>query len=380
MSSAYSFILPTTGAISLVDYYSSVIYQQSIISADSHRALLRDSLKRAKRDSDNPDILGVVKALKDYLPFLYDIIRGDAIETNSQKLAVSWRLPFRVSAPLVESPKTEIPDLEFERGMILLCYSLALIHLGDSKGKAIQWKEATAYFLQGQSILNHLIANPPRLKEIPYDLQLSTLSSISTMISGSVHLLILYKSLEEEREQSSGPATAPMRSVASAALLSRVAIYASEKFSSALQLISASSKKFGVIEAYQSWLRQARVYSLAAGQRYIAIEESKRGNVGKAIGILNLALEGIDGGKVKAILKRDKDGLLKPINDLKVAINELISLYSAENKTILFQPIPKPNAIEKSWPSGREVVSQKPQWIPPTHDQTTQSSADGGYY
>lgn len=380
MTSAYTFILPTTGAVSLVDSYSSSIYQQSIINADSHRALVRDTLKRAKRDPSNPDILGIVKALKDYLPFLYDIIRAGSSIVISKKFVVSWRLPFRANTPLVEPPKMEIADLEFERAMCLLCYSLSLIRLGDIKGKTMEWKEATSYYLLAQSILNHLISNPPQLKDTPYDLQISTLNSISTMISGSVHLLILYKSLGEEKDQNSGPATAPMRSVASAALLSRVAMFAAEKFSSALHLISTSSKKYGGTEAYQSWLKHARVYSLAAGQRYIAIEESKKGNIGKAIGILNLALDETDPGKLKKVLKRDKDGLVKATAELKTTINDLTALYSAENRTILFQPVPKPSAIEKNWPSGREVVSQKPQWTPPINDQIAQSSIDGGYY
>lgn len=361
MTSAYSFVLPTTGTLSLVEFYSSPLYQQSIINADTSRALVRDTLKRAKRDS-NPDIVAVLKAIEDYIPYLYNIINGEGIQKTSKPLSVSWRLPLKASAPLIDPPKLELSDIEFERGMILLCYSLALMQLGDSRGRMMEWKQATALFLQAQSVLTHLISNPVNLGETtPYDLQVTTLSSISTMISGSLHLLILYKSMEEEKELASGPATAPMRSIASAALLSRVAMFASEKFGSALQLIS-TNKKFG--EQFQSWLKHARAYSLAACERYVAMEESKRGNVGKAIGILNLALDEIESNKLKNLLKRDKDGLFKLTVELREAISQQISLYSAENKSILFQPIPKPDSIERTWPSGREVVPQKSPWTP----------------
>lgn len=58
MSLCYQFELPTTGNLSL-SQLRSIEHRQLLLDADSRRALVRDTLKKAKRSS-TPDVIAVI--------------------------------------------------------------------------------------------------------------------------------------------------------------------------------------------------------------------------------------------------------------------------------------------------------------------------------
>lgn len=58
MSLCYPFALPTTGNL-VFNQIKTVEYRQLLLEADTKHALVRDTLKKAKR-SDHPDIVGII--------------------------------------------------------------------------------------------------------------------------------------------------------------------------------------------------------------------------------------------------------------------------------------------------------------------------------
>lgn len=388
MSIFYPFPLPTTGSIIFSQFINTVEHRQLVLNADEKRARLRDSLKRAKR-AENPDILGVINAIQEYLPYLFTLM--DGIETqafeviNNQVPLFSWRLPMKAATSskhirVVEPPRVEVASFEYERGMTVLTYALAIIAFGEKTLKQSEstekWKLMSNKLMQAESVLRYLaeqnvgLAN--NIANIP-DLHPSTISGLITMVSGSLHLNIIYKS------QAQGSA--------SSSLLSRVSLYAAEKFGTASQLFSGSNhggngsnsnKKLLTNllpnNGLSQWLKAARNFSIAYAEKYMADTSQQKGEVGLAIAYLQNAKEALN-----AVEDISKVYLQPMAGKLKSYIDESQTLFKAENDRIAFQPIPNSSEVEQNWPSGREVVPNQPTWVPPVsllRVQNEYSSAD----
>jgi hypothetical protein len=390
MSVVFPFALPTTGNLVLSSHVRSIDYQSIVTSADGARAAVRDVLKRAKRAS-SPDTLAVIKAIEEYIPYLFTIIRG--VDGSSEfdfvtEVTSTWRMPLRTSRAqinVIEAPKVEVMGLEFERGMVLLTYALALVVQSD---KVIQtsssedeeqtpWKQATSYLLKAESVLSYLSSSPPAIEQqqgnnTPIDLQSTTISGLSNIVKGSLHLLILYKSFND-----------PV-STTSAGLLSRIAIYATEKFSSASQLLQKPQSKMkakvpGFSDALTTWLVNAQAYTTASAYRYMALESSEKSQVGRALGLLSLANDTI--GSMKN--RKESEAIFSMGQRLKTDIDALQQKYKAENDRLAFQKIPDLKELKYNWPSGREATSLRPPWSPPQSlvcGYTTSNVQHSGYF
>jgi hypothetical protein len=359
MSVIFPFVLPTTGTTSLASHISSETHNQLVVHADGARALVRDSLKRAKRAA-NPDILAVVKAIEEYLPYLFTILNGP-FQINSSPM-FSWRMPLKTSRALTtEAPRVEIASLEFEKGMILLTYALAFMCLAENAAISAsadrKWKLATAHLAKAQSIVLYLTSHPVQLDDIPTDLHAATLGMLLNVTSGSLHLLILYKNLEQEA--AGDPA-------GSATLLSRVAIYSADKYGAASQmLISVKRTKVGS-DALEDWIADVRNYCIASLHRFMAIDVAKKNHVGNAIGHLNAANDALAKSKLKKALSKDNEELSRRVQAIRVSIATLMQTYKTENDSFAFQTVPKTKDLNSDWPSGREVVAATEPWTPPS--------------
>lgn len=389
MSVVFPFALPTTGNLVLSSHVRSIDYQAIVTNADSARAAVRDVLKRAKRAS-SPDTLGVIKAIEEYIPYLFTIIRG--VDGGSEfdfitEITSTWRMPLRTSRAqinVIEAPKVEVMGFEFERGMVLLTYALALIVQSD---KVIQvssddeeqtpWKQATSYLLKAESVLSYLSSSPPAIEQqqgnnTPIDLQSTTISGLSNIVKGSLHLLILYKSFNDPS------------SMTSAGLLSRIAIYATERFSSASQLLQKPQSKMkakvpGFSDALTTWLANAQAYTTASAYRYMALESSEKSQVGRALGLLSLANDTI--GSMKN--RKESEAIFSMGRRLKADVDALHQKYKAENDRLTFQTIPDLKELKYNWPSGREATTLRPPWSPPqslVRDYTTSNVQHSGYF
>lgn len=407
MSVVYQFILPTTSALLFTDFYKSDTYQYVLNEASSTRSLVRDSLKRAKR-ADNQDVLAVIKAIEDYLPSLFSILDNERFQGDEKifysigAITPSWRMPLRASQSqisMLEAPKVTLQSLEGEKGMVLMTYAMAYMLQADKvishpvtrdptnlsqNTAADQWKQATSFLLKAQSILNYLTTYPLSLSDYPLDLQTNTLNGLASIASGSTHLLILYKSFSEEMESLSKPSTSP-------GLLCRVAVFAAEKFGSALQMIYTSGSTSSTLkaklnsksigpgkESLQTWLNSARHYCLASAQRFMAMELSEKNQIGYAIAYLNASLDSLS--HMKNQRKSSSDDL---VQKFKTNVEQLLQKYTAENNRYFFQPVPKSKEFDNNLPSGRQIMSPQGPWSPP-HQQplqnTTIQNNSRGYY
>lgn len=362
MSTFYPFILPTTGAVSLSQVVQSIEYGQLILNADEKRAHVRDVLKRAKRE-DNPDLLGVINSIEDYLPYLLTIL--DGLDTRQLELVgevptFSWRLPMKAATQskhirVVEPPRVEIASFEYEKGMTILTYALAIISYGEKTLKQNQtsekWKIITNRLMKAESVLRYLadqsIGLQPACASV-IDLHPSTLSGLITMISGSLHLTIIYKSQAQES--------------ASSSLLTRVSLFAAEKFGTATQLFSSlnSGSKFNGTNGLTHWLRAARSFSIAYADKYMADSSQQKGQVGMSIAYLQNAEDALG-----AVEDSSKSYLQPMVGKLKGYIEDSKKRFVAENDRIAFQNVPNSKEVEGNWPSGREVVQAQPLWVPP---------------
>lgn len=394
MSLLYPFPLPTTGSISFSECISTIEYRQLLLTADEKRARVRDSLKRAKR-TDNPDLFGVVNALEEYIPYLFTTIEcldmGE-LQLSSTLPSFSWRLPMKSATQsrhlhVVEPPREEVASLDFEKGMILFTYALALASFAENVQKqtsenAEKWKLITNRLMKSESVLRYIaeqgIGLTPGCSGI-LDLHPSTISALITLISGSLHLTIIYKAQAQASQSSS--------------LLSRVALYAAEKFGTSTQLFSGSinsgsgSKKkilgnFLPNNALTAWLKEARSFSIAFAELYMAISSQDKAQVGLAVAFTQHAKE--------TLSSVESTRYLQPMVDtLKSEIEEKLVLFKAENDRIAFQKVPGKDEVEQNWPSGREVVSVQPAWQPPSnllqghsnsHGYAEPSTEKRGYY
>ncbi|ANB11023.1 hypothetical protein AWJ20_3819 [Sugiyamaella lignohabitans] len=356
-----------------------------------------------------------------------------------------------------EAPKLELQSLEFEKRMVLLTYSLALMMLAETavtsrygdgnQDNDRKWKLATSHLIKSQSIVWYLVANSNSYKgqPIPPQLQNQTgfITGLQTLIGGSLHLLIIYKDLERELQESSDGYNSSSTTTTSRNLLSRVAIYAADKFGAASQLISSSSSSFsssggtgsdlsssGSTEPTKSkmrsamsriapsshngsssssssshnssfslgnssdtlsgWLSEARKFCIADTYKLSAIDQAQKGQTGQAIGFLTAALEllGANSKLKKVVSSTAKPGTIQYQQDqLKQTILPILHSYTTENNNYTFQTIPKASELESNRPSGRQVVAAEQPWVPPSSlisdsvsETLTPSSSSRTYY
>ncbi|KAK9255936.1 hypothetical protein V1507DRAFT_399046 [Lipomyces tetrasporus] len=400
MSVIFPFPLPTTGAFSFCNCISSTEHYQLLADADVHRARVRDVLKRAKRRNIQ-DMLEVVKvghcsafAIEDYIPYAFTI--KDGLESGDllldAEIVTSWRLPLTGSHKhLVENQRVQVPTIYFEISMTLLTYALSLLSLGEEtyqvSNSEEKWKQATAHLLSAQALLIYLSTHPLQLGSTPpLDLYPSTLTPMIYLISGSLHLLVIYKSLPSATSSASKPPPA--------SLMSRISIYALEQYSAALSLLPTSLRN----DELQDWVRDAKSYASAVAQRYMAVERESKGDVGSAIAFCAAARTELKGGSAAEILKssskllhkkpnipfssssslssskssrggtdggKQNDGIQGRIRALRSELEELENNYRTQNDRLTFQKIPDAREIKRNWPSGREVVAPRSEWVPP---------------
>lgn len=370
MSLFFPFPLPTTGAVVFSQCLQSIEHRQIILNADEKRARVRDALKRAKR-ADNPDILAVINAIDEYLPYLFTLI--DAVESQELQLlgslpVFSWRLPMKAVTQtrhlhVVEPPRVDIASLEYEKGMALFTYALAFVAFAETALQQSEspdkWKLITSRLKNAESVFRYLadqnLGLHPSCSAV-LDLHPSTISALITMISGSLHMAIIYKSQAQVSQSSS--------------LLVRVSLFAAEKFGTASQLVSGSGGSTGGStskrkllstflpnNALSQWLKDARSFSIAYAEKYMADTSQEKGQVGLAVAYLQNAKE--------VLATVDDSGRNAQTKQLKTVIDESLVLFKAENDRIAFQPVPSSSEVEQNWPSGREVVSAQPAWTPP---------------
>lgn len=310
---------------------------------------------------------------------------------------------------IIEPPRVEVASLDYEKGMVLFTYALALIYTAEStlikpsstgSSQANQtndkWKQITVCLVKAESIFRYLLeqdfSSNPEVSQV-VDISPTVLGALISLISGSLHLTAIYKA--QEQKNTSSPS-----------FNSRVALYASEMFSSAFQMFSSVSattvlsnsshnalssgtsssstnekKRFHIPTSgikqltsespLLSWLESVQKYCISSAEVFMAQTSYKKNEVGLAIGHLlgaRTSLQSID----KKFLQQQKQyDSIGGVAHLKNSIDDLLRNYQAENDRISFQPIPTPEEVKQKWPSGREIAPKQAAWTPPQSLLTT---------
>lgn len=294
---------------------------------ESQRALVRDNLKQLRRGET--DETHAVRALQDYL--------GLIIENPLQDPVFSWRLPWTSTRT-----KKTLEGYDLERRMVVVTIGILLSRMAASAASAKDYKRASQYLNQGEAYVLWEMQNSSD-DRAPVDLTARTLRFMACSLSGLAHMLFVQKFLDLD---------API-SKASAAVHSRIAMYAQEQFSSAIQLAPTKDA--------QNWLSNMRKFNLAACRLFLAIEQAHAGNIGVALGHLQQINTG-DSWKKIPQAKR-----------LVELVEKNKKQYEHDNKMVAFQPVRTDKDLDKL-PAGRCAIQVQP-WAP-----NSKEHARGDYF
>lgn len=388
--------VPTTRPITFTSIFESAEYASLVVDADRARALCKDSLKRAK--DTNGDYFAVAKSVQEYLPAFFALQSAISsqlvtVKPNVQatSLDVAWSTSFRTLNPLAKSSiKAPLPpskaishDLDFDRAMMCLAYAIALLKLSESMVSELmssatepsdessrKWKQATFHISTAMSILKYMethgftepLANASKVK--PLDLLPNVIGALHSLCWGCAHMIMVMRQYSSTK-----------MSGMSNTLLSRVAVFAADKFAVAEQQLNATQDKRTI--PVVKWLSDARNFCLALCHLTIAVENADNGKLGVAIGYLDSTLTHLP---YSSSLKKGA-----PIASIKEASQSIYSFSTdlrqkcdRQNKSLAYETIVKRKDIEHVWPSGREVIPGTQEWTP--RQETTTNHTGRQYY
>lgn len=357
--------LPTTSGFSYAETSISDHRRPLLLEADSARALVANALKQVRNDGIG-SFLEVHKALEEYIPLLAAIVNyksEGSLEFAENQPLFTWKLPSK-SRKRDLADKTKHCTIEFERGMIILSYILVYVGLaqerldsvtGDNADKSMRYRQATAHLLKAQSITSYLARHPINFDDMPWDIHPTTINMLGNMISGLLHVVVLRKDVEAEMDDY----YRIPKSSASMILMTRVAIYSADKFTTAHQLADKKDTPDSLVH----WLKDMKLYAVACSMRFMAMQQAAKGKIGNALGYINQAIDSLDTNKMKTMLTGSRAVAIAKAQ-LKENCMKLQKVYKKENDSVAFQPVPKFSDIDEPWPSGREVVVSSETWEP----------------
>ncbi|ODV88803.1 hypothetical protein CANCADRAFT_45293 [Tortispora caseinolytica NRRL Y-17796] len=259
--------------------------------------------------------------------------------------------------------KVPVSSLDAEIHMVILTWALARWLLARQTFDPADPKPANAHLHQAYSLLAYLTQPDTLMLPASPHLELSApfVHSLLFAIHGSMHLLVLYKSLVLPNTYSSHLVSTSI----SPPLLATIATFAAQSFVSASSTLSPDLSE---------WTADAAAYSNAYAHMCLALAAYKQRKVGDAIARLNAANETLKGISSSSHLKQ-------PISALGTQITQLLNAYSAENSSISFQQVPSTESILPMLPSGRVAVIAPAPWQPPAVNAATgQHTATTDYY
>lgn len=366
----YNYTLPTTGAFFFSSCLRDTDPSSTVLSAASNqRAQLRDTLKTLKRSNDK-DILGVIKIIEDYLPYLFSIYTAAIQDTTceeacyggdetlsaisliqKQKVIVDWRCTFYDNKlPGKAFPRLEFEGLDYEVSFILLTYAYSLSNYGLLQSSAPQ--RATELLTKAAGVFAYLNSHiAPRCEsaktKMTPEVYPQFSACLTSMTLGQAQLYAL-KQLEAK---------------ASNAILCRVAVGASDHFSTAVGLLGSHPMLKAIPFELKDHLVKSQKYALARAYQYLALESQSQGRIGFALGCVQLA---------DTLTAKD------------AAITTLLRELTKENGHVTFHSVADKTEVQAKLPSGREFVKISPFTLMSIHgarvDATSKYAASDAYY
>ena len=359
MEKRYEFPLPTTGALFFASYVTSVSQSedslQLLAAASTQRAQLRDVLKTLKR-SDHKGVLTVLKTIQDYLPLLYGLIESleDPPSMALQRpLITDWRAVFLDNKiPGKAFPRSEYPGIQFELNFVLLTLGCAMANHAMNEEASLQkaadslCKAAGTFEYINKNVIpaaRSALTGMPKPTPETYP----ELSAALTKYSLGRAQLCALSQLEAK---------------ASHSILCRIAVGASDHFSSAIGIISSHPMKKALPHDLLDEIIAQQKKSLSNAYLYLGREQAKLGNTGFAIGCAKLAEQ--------------------HYKDQKTA--DAVREWTRENNQVSYQDVASSHDVQNRLPSGRDFVKIIPftrhLTKNPPGERHDSYAGEGGYY
>ncbi|GAB7356191.1 hypothetical protein MBLNU459_g6777t1 [Dothideomycetes sp. NU459] len=423
----YAFALPTTSSISLGEFFASPSHPSLILTATTHRSVLRDALKAHKRlpaSSQAAHLSTVQEALSSYLPYLPVLsagLLGHSVDAERvqvvelKQLETEWRLTLSSTLAGREPARVKLHGLRNELAFVL--QTLAYVHTllartqlytlysaaspaPDQRAAAVS--AAMKSLLDANSIHAYTISipSPPAVTGIPVDTTPSTQSALASLALAEASLIVILKddpyalAVVEDRNKDNKDwmIKAPTIPKVRALLFARLCLASSDHAAKAASLFrQAPGALDDSILRYADDLRRT---ARARAARFLAIDAELSGKTGEGIAWLKggrkelgFAVDVDDAGKRKG-LKGFKQSWAEKREDRRVekgaegwgmdagrleearVLEWLEARWAKMNDTINVQAVPPWEPLLASMPSGREYHTPKT-YSPPTLDRET---------
>jgi len=343
----FAFTLPTTSATNLDEFFVSTSHPSLILTATTHRSVLRDALKKHKRltpASQASHLSTVQDAFISYLPFvllIYESISGQRLSQveridlrQTKELLTEWRCTLSSSIPGREPARVKIKGIHNELAFVLqtLAYTSTLqsrTHLltvytftsPSSEQRAAPISTGMKYLLEAQSVhayvssLPHIDANPQ-----PADITPSTASALASLALAEATLVVVMKddpyaaAVAEDRNKQSKDwmISAPSIPKVRAHLFARLCLAAADHAAKAKGLIGGSGSAGKIDDDLIKYTSDFRRMARAKAARFLGIDAEIGGQAGEGIAWLR-------GAKKELGMSADEDdaGKRKGLKGLK---------------------------------------------------------------
>ena len=346
----FTFLIPTTSNVSFPAFFHSSTHPSLPLAATTHRAVLRNVLKKHKRlpvQSQSSNLLNVLSALEDYIPYLFALDAGlGGKQVNDEEIDITllkeidleWRTSLVAKIPGREAPRLKGKGLDYE-----ICFVLSTLAYGSTLLAQSQLRElhasvtstaeqrtgiiakATKYLLQANSIHAYLVtrAEETALSSSAVETTSAAQGALAQLALAEATLLAVLKDdpypaiVAQDRNEgdSEWKFKAPDIPKVRAHLFARLCLAAAEHAAKAEAMlnIAASSRMIRADDSLMKYINDLGGASKAKAYRLFGIDAELGGETGQAIAWLQGGkkelglsdmLEG--GSKLKSLAKLKK--------------------------------------------------------------------------
>jgi hypothetical protein len=322
----FPFVLPTTSAFSFSSSFASDSHPSLPLTASTHRAVLRDVLKKHKRvphASQAPHLPAVISAVMDYIPYLLAIdsglgngeLHGEIVSVVLKKAPViEWRPTLSYNAmPGKEAARVKVQSLEYEVSFVL--GTLAMSHVQTARTilrplyvtstasvgteqRVRALGSACGHLCDAAAIYDYLAGRAEQVSSAPPcpDIGSLTLRGLSALALAEANLLMALKddpypaAVAQDRNENDKDwmIQAPQIPKIRAELFGRFCLTAAQYAAKGQALCGSGGKLNGDLMKYMEDLRRT---SRARACRFFGIGAESLGDMGKAIAYLDAGVQ-----------------------------------------------------------------------------------------
>lgn len=314
----FAFTLPTTSSTSLTDFFTSPSHPSLILTATTHRSVLRDALKKHKRlpaSSQTAHLSTVQDALNSYIPILLLLnaallghtADGERMQIIPLKeLEVEWRLTISSSIPGREPTRVKLQGIRNELAFVL--QTLAYVHVllsriqlftlynavsptQDQRAAAIS--TAMKHLLDANSIHTYTISmQSAPSSSTPVDTATSTQSALASLALAEATLIVVLKddpytaavSEDRNKDNKDWMIKAPEIPKVRAHLFARLCLASSDHAARAVGLFRQAPG--AIDDSLLRYVDDLRRTARARAARFLAIDAELSAKTGEGIALL----------------------------------------------------------------------------------------------